>query len=251
MGRLDGKGILISGAARGLGREYACALAREGGKVALIDVDEHVKETVEKIKSNGGTAVHFLGDITRSDEVRAFCEFAYNTVGKIEVLINNAAVYYGLKNKPFTEITEKEWDRVMEVNAKGTWLLCKAVVPYMKKLKKGKIINVATTQVLSGTPGLLHYVASKGAVVGMTRVMARELGQYGIRVNCVAPGLATTEASLGRASQERLKQYAEITALKRVCEPTDLVGVMIFLASDDSDNLTGQTLVSDGGSVFV
>lgn len=251
MGRLDGKGIIISGAARGLGREYACAVAREGAKVALIDVDERVKETVEKIKTNGGTAVYSLSDITKSDQVQAFCESAYNTVGKIDVLINNAAIYYGLKNKPFTEITEQEWDRVMEVNAKGTWLLCKAVVPYMKKHKKGKIINVATTQVLSGTPGLLHYVASKGAVVSMTRVMARELGQYGIRVNCVAPGLVTTEASLGRVSQDRLKQYAEITALKRVCEPKDLVGVMIFLASDDSDNVTGQMLVSDGGSVFV
>jgi len=250
-GELAGKGIVISGAARGLGREYAFAVAKEGAKVALIDVDDNVKETAESIRLMGGSAIYFQGDIRKNEQVQKFSEIAVDALGRIDVLINNAAIYYGLVNKPFTDIPEEEWDRVMDVNVKGTWLMSKYFAQYMVKQGKGKIINVASALVFSGFPGLMHYTASKAAVVGMTRVMARELGPYGIRVNCIAPGLVTTEATLRRVSGNYIKQVGEETALKHVAEPKDIVGVVIFLASDKSDGMTGQTLIVDEGSVFV
>jgi|ECHhosMinimDraft_1075155.scaffolds.fasta_scaffold00143_10 NAD(P)-dependent dehydrogenase (short-subunit alcohol dehydrogenase family) len=250
MTRLRDKVIIITGAAQGLGREYSIALAKEGAFVSLIDVNDKVRETFELVKSNGGSGYYFIGDVTKEEDVLRFVNETYKIKGKIDVLINNAAIYYGLKNRPFYEIPEDEWDRVFKVNVKGVWLMSKAVVPYMIKQKYGNIINISSVTFFFGAPGLMHYVASKGAVIGITRVMAKELGKYNIRVNCVAPGLVPTEASLARVNNDYIRKVEENTSLGKITTPKDLANVMIFLSSDESNQITGQTIVVDGGYIF-
>jgi NAD(P)-dependent dehydrogenase (short-subunit alcohol dehydrogenase family) len=179
-------------------------------------------------------------------------EAALRHFGRIDILINNAAVYGDLgSKKPFDQISEAEWDRVMSVNIKGVWECAKAVVPQMRKQRAGKIINVASSSVYAGTPGLAHYVASKAAVIGLTRVLAHELGDDNICVNAIAPGLVTNDASRRLSALEYFERGRQRRAIKRLMVPEDLVGTVIFLASPASDFVTGQTFVVDGGTAMI
>jgi NAD(P)-dependent dehydrogenase (short-subunit alcohol dehydrogenase family) len=226
---------------------YARALAAEGARLAICDLQDPASVR-EEIAATGAEAISAAVDIVDAPSVAAFVEQVERAFGPVDVLVNNAALFGVLKKRPFTEIPAEEWDRVMAVNTRGVVEFVKAVVPGMKARKSGKIINIASTTVLSGTPSLMHYVASKGAVIAMTRVMARELGDFNIAVNCLAPGLTMSEAVKETADPTTVAGVLRARSFKREQEPEDLVGPLLFLATSDSNFVTGQTLVVDGGS---
>jgi len=250
MPRLDGRVAIITGAAQGIGAAYAKAIAAEGAKTVVADILD-TETTVNIIKQQGGDAIGIHADVTDDDSLARMVKTTIETYGKIDICVTNAALFGDLKQKPFMEIPEDEWDRVMKVNIRGVFQTVKAVVPEMRKNKYGKIVNIASGTVFKGTPMLLHYVSSKGAVVAMTRAIAREVGDDNICVNALAPGLTMSEKVL--ADQQWAEGKAANTAtraFKREEVPEDLVGAMLFLCSADSDFVTGQTLVVDGGSVM-
>lgn len=247
---LKGKAVIVTGGAQGLGRLYCESLAEEGANVLVADIRD-TAAVAKGIKQKGGTGIALKTDVTNESDVLRMAEEAVSAFGRIDALVNNAAIFYGLTNKHFSEIDPAEWDKVMQVNVKGPWLCVRAVLPQMKKQQSGKIINVGSATVFLGTPGLLHYVASKSAILGMTRTMAHEVGDYNICVNTVAPGLTWTEAAQGLFSEERAKQSAQKKCLKRLGQPRDLVGAIKFLVSDDSNFITGQTIIVDGGSALL
>ena len=250
MARLDGRVAIITGAAQGIGAAYARGMAAEGASVVAVDVLDPAG-IVAEIEQAGGTAMGVVADIADSAAVAAMVEQTLATYGKIDVLVNNAALFGMLKHTRFEDIDEDEWDAVMRVNVRGMWLASKAVVPEMRKQKYGKIINIASTTALKGTPMLLHYVSSKGAVVAMTRAMAREVGNDNICVNTIAPGLTISENVLeqGFWTEEWIESNRNSRVIKRLETPEDLVGTAIFLASGESDFVTGQILAVDGGAV--
>ena len=250
MARLSGTSAIVTGAAQGIGAHYAKALASEGAKVSLCDVDAP-DAVVKAIKDAGGTAIGRVCDVTDAKAVAALVRATDEAFGGVQVLVNNAALFGKIAQKPFMEIPSEEWDRVMTVNTRGPFECVKAVFPVMQRQGYGKIINVASGTVFKGTPMMLHYVSSKGAVVAMTRAMARELGDHGIRVNAIAPGLTLSEVVKGRNDYGAMRAVnIQSRALKRDEEPEDLVGTVIFLASHDSDFMTGQTMLVDGGSAM-
>ncbi|MEI9477336.1 MAG: 3-oxoacyl-ACP reductase family protein [Deltaproteobacteria bacterium] len=249
--RLKDKVVIVTGGARGLGKTYALALSSEGARVVVTDVLDP-REAQKAIEEKGGEALALRMDV--SDE-KGTMEMAQKTVerfGRIDVLINNAALFANIVKRPFYEIPGEEWDNVIRVNLKGTFLCCKAVYPQMKKQGKGKIINISSGTWFKGSPYFVHYVTSKAGVVGMTRAMAREVGADGISVNAVAPGLTESEALVQKPqdSGEIISATVNSRCFKRVEQPEDLIGTILFLASDESDFITGQTLVVDGGSTF-
>lgn len=245
--RLKDKVAIVTGAARGLGRTFSIALAGEGAKIMAIDIAD-MEDTVREIESSGGMAKGFRADVSVEEDTLKLAEQTYKSFGRIDILVNNAAIIYGLVRKPFYEIDPNLWDRVMMVNVKGPWLCTKAVFPYMKQQGKGKIINLSSETFLTGSHGFVHYVASKGGVVGLTRALAVELGPHNININAVAPGFTDTESS--RSIADVTKYDVSRTPLRRLQQPKDLVGAVIFLASDESDFITGQTLLVDGGRVM-
>jgi len=247
--RLEGKVIIVTGAGRGLGKAYCLRLAEEGAKITAADILD-VADTVAEIKAKGGIALGLKVDVSSEKDTLRMAKETVREFGRIDVLINNAAIYYGIGLRPFYEIGVREWDREMEVNVKGAWLCTKAVFPQMKKQGKGSIINVSSGTIFAGTPFFLHYLTSKAAIVGLTRGLATELGDYGIRVNALAPGYTMTEASRIMMPEERQARSAQRRCLKRAEQPEDLLGPVVFLASDDSDFVTGQTLLVDGGASF-
>ena len=245
MGRLDGKVAIVTGGAKGLGKAFCFALAKEGAKVVMaahrLDTDE-AKQASKDIEAKGGMTVEV--DVTDEASTKAMAEKAFKKFGRIDILINNAAFYYGVGRQPFYEISPDDWDRALDVGAKGAWLCARAVFPYMKEQKKGKIINLSSEVAFSPTKGMIHYVTSKAAVIGITRVLAGELGKYNICVNAVAPGYTDTPASwtIGDVS----KFDVSTIPLGRVGKPEDVVGAAVFFASDDSDFISGQTLLVNG-----
>ena len=245
--RLKNKVAIVTGGGRGLGKLYAEGIAKEGGKVVVCDIID-CEETVASITSIGGEVLHFKTDVSSSQNTKDMAKRAVEKFGRIDILVNNAAIYGGLKLQPFNEIEESEWDKVMAVNIKGTWLCCKSVFPYMKKQGGGKIVNIASGVHFKGIPYFLHYTASKGGVVALTRALARELGQYNINVNAVAPGLILTKASTDMFSPELAKKDTASQALKKEQKPEYVVGTVLFLCSEEADYLTGQTIVVDGGT---
>ena len=241
---------IITGAGRGIGVAYATALAAEGAKVVASDIID-TENTVNIIKQAGGEAIGNHCDVTDPDAVHAMVASAVEAYGKVDIMVTNAALFADLKQKPFMEIDEAEWDRVMQINTRGVFTCVKAVVPEMKKNGYGKIVNIASGTVFKGTPMLLHYVSSKGAIVAFTRAVAREVGDDGICVNALAPGLTMSEKVIGDEQWTRIQAgNAATRAIKRDELPEDLVGAMLFLCSTDSDFMTGQTMVVDGGSVM-
>ncbi|RLB30936.1 MAG: dehydrogenase [Deltaproteobacteria bacterium] len=245
--RLKEKVAIVTGAAKGLGRAFALKLAQEGAKVMVVtrkDMD-NLRQTVKQITDNGGKAQLFQADVSREEDTKAMAEATNKEFGKIDILVNNAAIYDGIKRRPFYEIGLDEWDLVMSVNVKGAFLAARAVFPYMKENKYGKIVNLASEVFFTGSHGFAHYVASKGGIIGLTRALAVELGPHNICINCVAPGFTDTEASRGLA--DVTKYDTSKTPLRRLENPEDLTGAVLFLVSPESDFITGQTLLVDGG----
>jgi len=246
MRRLEGKVAIVTGAGRGLGRVFSVALAREGANVLAADKDTSgLPETVRNIKDAGSEGEFLQIDVTSSSQTEQMAKFAKDRFGRIDILINNAALYGGLKRTNFYEVDEKEWDVLMSVNVKGTWQSVKAVFPYMKEQGKGKIVNVASEVFFTGSHGFVHYVASKGAIIGLTRALAIELGPHNICINAIAPGFTDTEGS--RTIADISKYDTSKTPLQRLGMAEDIVGAALLFSSDESDFITGQTMLVDGG----
>jgi len=247
MGRLENRVAIVTGGARGLGQLFCSTMAEEGAKIVIADIlEKEAQETARKIKEKGGAALSLKLDVTSEEETLVMAEETIKAFGRIDILVNNAAMMYGIGRKPFMEVSPGEWDMLMAVNLKGPFLCTRAVFPQMKKQGKGKIINLSSETAFTGSKGFIHYVTSKGGIISFTRSLAAELGQYGICVNTIAPGLTDTEA--GRTLIDDIVKYdVSRTPLGRLEQPKDLVGAMIFLASDESDFITGQALIVDGG----
>jgi NAD(P)-dependent dehydrogenase (short-subunit alcohol dehydrogenase family) len=247
MVNLKGKVAIVTGGAKGLGRAFCEGFAREGAKVVAVtrkDI-QGLEDTIKSVRALGAEGEYLQIDVTSRADNEKMAKFAIDRFGKIDILVNNAAFYYGVERKPFNEISEAEWDMMMSVNVKGTWLPTVAVFPFMKQAGKGKIINLTSEVFFTGSTGFVHYVATKGAIVGLTRALAIELGPHNICINAVAPGFTDTEASRTIASVE--KYDTSKTPLRRVGTAEDIVGATLFLCSDDADFITGQTMLVDGG----
>jgi len=251
---LKDKIAIITGAAQGIGAAFALGYAKEGAKIVIADIGDG-KESVEAIEQAGGEAIHVKADITSQDDCDTMAKAAVERFGTIDILLNNAAMYANIVKKPFTEITTEEWNRVMEINTGGPFICTKAVFPYMKE-KGGKIINVSSSSIFEGPSGMPHYVASKGAVFAFTRSMARELGEYSINVNSLAPGYTQSEGSKtiehNRSTTGPSPEEISIQkrCLKRSALPQDMVGTAIFLGCYLSDFISGQLILCDGGASF-
>ncbi len=252
--QLENKVAIVTGAARGLGRAYAEALAAEGAAVLAADLNE-CDDTVAAITAAGGQAAATQVDVADGQSCEAMASLALDAFGRVDILINNAALYAGLKGARFEQLDEAQWDRVMQVNIKGTWLTSRAVVgPMRASGNGGSIINIASLAAVFGLPYGLDYVASKAAVIGMTRGMARELGPDHIRVNAVAPSAVMTEGTeefFGDKFEKAKTVIAANQLIPRNLETEDLTGTIIYLASDASRFVTGQTHMVDGGSWFL
>lgn len=247
---LKDKVAIVTGGGQGIGRAYAHRYCQEGAKVVIAEINiDKAKEVEKELIDMGGEALAVKVDVSKEKDTKMMAEKTVERFGKIDILMNNAAIYYGVGMKPFDVITEEEWDNMFKVNVKGIWLCIKAVTPHMKKQKKGKIINISSGTWLAGIPMLLHYVTTKAAVVGLTRAISRELGESGINVNAISPGFTMSEASIAMPGKPEGMgdMIAMQTALGRSEEPEDLVGAAVFLASDDSDFITGQLINVDGG----
>lgn len=251
--QLDSKVVVISGAARGLGRAYALAMAAEGASILACDIND-CSETVAEVKAAGGSIESTITDISSMESCQAMADAAVSAFGKIDVMVNNAALYATLKGARFEDLDEAQWDAVMNVNIKGVWQSCKAVVGPMREAGGGSIINISSLAAVFGLPYGLDYVASKAAVIGMSRTMARELGRDNIRVNAVAPSAVMTEGTedfFGEKFEKAKAVIAKGQLIQRNLEPADLTGTVIYLASDASSFVTGQTHMVDGGSWFL
>jgi NAD(P)-dependent dehydrogenase (short-subunit alcohol dehydrogenase family) len=248
-GRLSGKVAIITGAAQGIGAEYARALSAEGAAVIVADVLD-ANPVVTAINDNGGKALAVHCDVTNPASVKAMVAATLERFGRLDILVNNAALFGNVKRKPFEEIESDEWDRMMAVNVRGSFECTKAVAPTMRSQKYGKIVNIASGTVFKGQTMLLHYVTSKGAIVAMTRSLARELGDDGIRVNTLAPGLVMSENVKNNWAPGQVQNTVNTRAIKRELTPEDMCGTLVYLCAPESDFVTGQVLVVDGGAVM-
>jgi NAD(P)-dependent dehydrogenase (short-subunit alcohol dehydrogenase family) len=252
--RLKGKVAVITGAAQGIGLAYAAGFAAEGARIVVADIADG-RHAVMEVEKRGGEALYVKTDVSREDQCIAMAKSAADRFGTIDILINNAAVFGDIVLKKFTEITSEEFKKVLEINTSGAFHCIKAVFPYMKA-RGGKIINVSSASILEGVPGMPHYVASKGAIMALTRCMARELGDYKINVNTIAPGFTHSEGGdrFDRNKKLPLPPLEELQlknrCIKRAAAPEDLVGTALFLATEDSAFVTGQMIVHDGGLSF-
>ena len=251
---LNEKVAIVTGAARGLGREYVSSLAAAGAAVIAAD-QRDCSQTVAEVQAAGGSVLGLEVNVVDSQSAQAMADAAVEAFGRIDVLVNNAALYGSLKSGPFGDIAEAEWDACMAVNVKGIWNCCKAVVPVMRKGGNGgSIINISSLAAVYGMPYSLHYTASKAAVIGITRSLARELGKDWIRVNTIAPSAVLTEGTdefFGAKADKAKRVIASNQALQKNLETSDLAGTVLYLASDASRFVTGQTIMVDGGSVML
>ena len=253
MGQLDGKTVVVTGGGHGIGRAYSERFGREGARVVVAELDEAAaRDVADNIERAGGEALAVPTDVASWDSAQAMAERAVERFGGIDGLVNNAAIFstIPIARVGFEQIDEGEWDRVMEVNVKGVWLCCRAVVPAMRRRGGGSIVNIASGTVFNGTPTRVHYVASKAAVVGITRVLSRELGGDNIRVNAIAPGNTLSEENPSPEILRMREAAVAARSLKRVQRPDDIVGSVLFMLSDDAAFITGQTLLVDGGTAL-
>ncbi len=249
----ENKVVIVTGAARGLGQEYARQFARLGANVAVNDLRD-CSDTLKIIEQEGGAGIQAKTDVTSAESTADMAAAVVKQFGRIDVLVNNAALYGSLTFAPFYKLEEAEWDAAMNVNVKGIWQCCKAVLPAMKQQDGGSIVNITSLAAVYGMPNGLHYTASKAAVIGATRGLARELGRYNIRVNAVAPNVVNTDATSEVFGDKRDK-IIDVTlsqqAIRKPLETQDIVGTVLFLGSDHSKLTTGQTIMVDGGTVFL
>jgi NAD(P)-dependent dehydrogenase (short-subunit alcohol dehydrogenase family) len=247
----EGKTVVVTGGATGIGAAYAAAFAEAGASIAIADVHDAGQELARRLNNAGSRALFVHTDVSSEQDTADMAAIVMEQFGGVEVLVNNAALYMNMeKKRPFDEIPVEEWDRMMAVNVRGVWLCTKAVIGSMKSAGAGKIINIASSVFHAGVPNFSHYSASKGAVIGLTRALARELGPFHINVNAVAPGLVSNEASRKVNTDEYLERAAAGRAIPRQMQEDDLLGTVLFLASQESDFITGQTFVVDGGSIM-
>jgi 3-oxoacyl-[acyl-carrier protein] reductase len=246
--RFKNKSVIITGGGGKIAKAYAMAFAKEGAKLSLPDIAS-ADQIVKTIKDMGGTAISMTCDVSNEQSVKAMVSETVKQFGTVDILINNAAYFMSVWKGPFWEMTVDEFDKAMAVNVRGSWLCAKAAVPYMQKQKSGKIINISSNVALTGNPNYIHYVTSKGALIAMTRAMAKEVGDWNICVNTVSPGFVVTEGR--QVDPEYEKVRAQQRSLKRSQVEDDLVGTVMFLSSSESDFMTGQLMNVDGGFYFV
>jgi NAD(P)-dependent dehydrogenase (short-subunit alcohol dehydrogenase family) len=244
------KVIVVTGAGRGLGRAYARRLSSEGARVAVAEIDAAAgASAAEELRGNGTDSIFIQTDVSSKDATEVMAVRVLEKWGQIDGLVANAGLANSVGGQTYDEITVAQWDRIMEVNVRGTWLTCRAVARHMQNRKKGSIVTVSSDTAMWGSPKLLHYVTSKGAVEAFTRAMARELGPDGVRINCVAPGLLNNEATSGVPEAKR-EWNIRNRAIQREGTPDDIVGLVSFLLSDEASFITGQLIVADGGLVL-
>lgn len=249
-GLLQGKVVVVTGGGHGIGRAYCMAIAGAGGSVVVADIDAPAAEAVaEEI---GPQALAVPADVARLDSCQAMAKRGAERFGHVDGLINNAAIFatIPISRVGFEEVPDEEWDRVMEVNVKGVWHCCRAIAPLMRERRQGSIVNIASGTVLNGSAGRVHYVASKAAVLGLSRVLARELGPFNIRVNTIAPGSTLSEDNPTEDIMRLRQANVGNRALGRVETPDDLVGTALYLLSDLSAFVTGQMIAVNGGDSF-
>ncbi len=252
--RLGGRVVIVTGGGHGLGRAYARRLAQEGADVVLADIDgpaaEEAAAALNADDSVIGRALGLRIDVASEASLAEMVEKTMAAFGRIDVLINNAAIFATIpvSRLPFDEVSVDEWDLTMNVNLKGVWLAARAVAPVMKAQNYGKIINIASGTAFKGTGGRIHYITTKAGILGLTKTLAHELGAYNVTVNCVAPGSTLSEEKPSEDIQKYREGKGNARPLKRMQVPEDLVGTIAFFSSPDSDFITGQTLVVDGGA---
>lgn len=249
--RLNGKVAIVTGGARGLGKAYALRLSEEGAKVVVADILD-ATNVAQAIDKRGGETMALYTDVSDEESTKEMAHKTIEQFGRIDILINNAAISTSIVKKPFYEISALEWDEVIRVNLKGVFLCCKAVYPQMKKQQGGKIINISSGAFFKGLPNFIHYVTSKGGIVGFTRALAREVGDDRICVNAISPGYTVTEVLMEKPHdpEDFIRSMVNSRCFQREELPQDLIGAVVFLSSDESDFITGQTIVVDGGSVL-
>ena len=253
MARLSGRTAIVTGGAKGIGRHYALALAAEGARVMVADIADGEEVAAEIAAKHGANSVtSAITDVSDEASVKTLVAATMARFGRIDVLVNNAALFAPLQETKCTEIDAELWDRVMAVNLRGPFLMVKHVAPHMTAQGYGKIINIGSGTAYRGIPWMLHYVTSKGGIMAFTRALARELGEHGIRVNTLAPGFTLSDTVVSENPghvQTARDRAVQSRSLRRDEHPQDLLGALVFLASADSDFVTGQTIAVDGGNV--
>ena len=246
---LTGRTVVITGGGKGIGKVYAEEFAKAGAQVVAADIDAAAARAVTEALAVQGCEALAL-DIASEESTKSMAEATIERFGSIDVLVNNASLMSVLPRRSWLEIPIEEWDRVMAVNLRGMFLSCRAVFPAMKAQQRGKIVNISSSRVWEGTPNRLHYTTSKAGVIGFTRALAREVGEYGITVNAVTPGYTLSETQVASSSGNYLASRVEGRVFERAQVPADLVGAVMFLASAGSDFMTGQTINVDGGKAM-
>jgi 3-oxoacyl-[acyl-carrier protein] reductase len=245
---LTDRTVIVTGAATGIGQAFAIGCAAQGANVVVADLNA-ADETVAAVEKAGGKALAVRVDVSDDASTRAMAQAALDRFGRIDGLVNNAAYFREVKLTPFEELDPAQWDRIFAVNVKGVWQCCKAVLPAMRERGGGAIVNIASVVAVAGQPGYLHYVATKGAVLSMTKGLAKECGPHGVRVNVIAPGFVITGATKDRPVEWQ-QSFLKARAISREQKPDDLVGTALYLLSDLAGFVSGQTIVVDGGHIM-